>query len=403
MVPQPTAAVTPSGVRDGDPPTLAALAERRGRAVLAYCERVCAPGEAVAAASDALARFRRSVADANDPLSLDPEQALLRATRYAAAAHAPAVGEPAPRHGLLGRRGGACAIVPELLAARASGDLTDGDRTRLVRHLERCPACRPAEERFRTGELAYHEAPDIAPEQPVTAQFMRALLEAMPNRAAAPEVATRNGTARNGAAAPPPPADDAADTPDPADSEPPPADPPAVEAAPAQPTAAPTTLSWEASEVEAAIARAAAAGNPITRVLVPGAVVGGALALAIVGGGAFAKDDSLAPIVGPAAALPIPNLHAPRAPVTTPLPHGVTAPATKAKPAAGKTTKATTTTSTPAAAPTSTSGSATTTTTKTTTTKSARTPKATANAPTSATPAGDSAGADSSGFQPSTP
>src|SRR6185437_3734690 len=114
------------------------------------CERVCKPGEAVAAASDALARFRRSVADANDPLSLDPEQALLRATRYAAAAaHAPAFGEPAPRHGLLGRRGGACAIVPELLAARASGDLTNGDRARLARHLERCPACRAAEERFR--------------------------------------------------------------------------------------------------------------------------------------------------------------------------------------------------------------------------------------------------------------
>src|SRR3954452_20928769 len=97
MVPQPTAVVTPSGVRDGDPPTLAALAERRGRAVLAYCERVCAPGDAVAAASEALARFRRSVAGTGDPVSLDPEQALLRATRYAAAAHAPAGDEAAHR------------------------------------------------------------------------------------------------------------------------------------------------------------------------------------------------------------------------------------------------------------------------------------------------------------------
>src|SRR5690348_15900794 len=103
-MPQPTAVVTASGVRDGDPPTLAALAERRGRAVLAYCEQVCGPGEAVTAAADALARFRRSVADADDPVSLDPELALLRATRYAAAAHAPAVGAPAPRHALLGRR-----------------------------------------------------------------------------------------------------------------------------------------------------------------------------------------------------------------------------------------------------------------------------------------------------------
>src|SRR4051794_33700153 len=110
MVPQSTAAVTPSGVRDGDPPTLAALAERRGQAVLAYCEHVGAPGQAVPAASDALAAFRRSVADASNPLTLDPEEALLRATRYAAAAHAPS-GSEAPRPGVLGRRDGPCAIV----------------------------------------------------------------------------------------------------------------------------------------------------------------------------------------------------------------------------------------------------------------------------------------------------
>src|SRR4051794_40787428 len=196
MVPQPTAVVTASGVRDGDPPTLAALAERRGRAVLAYCDQVCGPGQAVAAAADALARFRRSVADASDPLALDPEVALLRSTRYAAAAHAPAIGAPAPRHGLLGRRGGPCAIVPELLAALAAGDLTDGDRARLARHLERCPACRAAEERSQAAEVAYRTAPDVAPEQPITAALMRALLAAAPNRPAP------NGTLRNGSAHP---------------------------------------------------------------------------------------------------------------------------------------------------------------------------------------------------------
>src|SRR3954470_21618934 len=150
MVPQPTAVVTPSGVRDGDPPTLAALAERRGGAVLAYCGRVCVPGDAGAAGADALARFRRSVATAADPLALDPEEALLRATRYGAAAHAPRDGDSGAARGrLLGRRdGGPCAMVPELLAAQASGDLSVGDRARLARHLHRCPSCRSAEERF---------------------------------------------------------------------------------------------------------------------------------------------------------------------------------------------------------------------------------------------------------------
>src|SRR5687768_8007389 len=88
MASGPTAAVTPQGVRDGDPVVLAALTERRGAAVLAYCEHV-APGVAPAAAADAFARFRRDVVEARDPLALDPEAALLRATRLAAAARAP--------------------------------------------------------------------------------------------------------------------------------------------------------------------------------------------------------------------------------------------------------------------------------------------------------------------------
>src|SRR3954447_1710951 len=195
MVPQPpTAAVTPRGVREGDPPTLAALAERRGGAVLAYGEQVCAPGEALAAAADALARFRRSVAEADDPLTLDPEQALLRATRYAAAARAP---HPAQAPRRLGRRGGPWGLVPELLAARASGDLTEGDSSRLARHLEGCAACREAEERFNGGEFAYLAAPDVAPEQPVTAERRRALVTAVPRHT------NGNGNgAVNGATAP---------------------------------------------------------------------------------------------------------------------------------------------------------------------------------------------------------
>ena len=61
------------GVRDGDPDAVAALVQRRGAAVLAYCDEVAAPGEAVDAAAEAFGSFRASVADADDVRSVDPE------------------------------------------------------------------------------------------------------------------------------------------------------------------------------------------------------------------------------------------------------------------------------------------------------------------------------------------
>jgi hypothetical protein len=54
-------AVTPQGIRAGDPAALAALCERRGGAVLAYCREVCEPAAASAAAAEALACFRAAV------------------------------------------------------------------------------------------------------------------------------------------------------------------------------------------------------------------------------------------------------------------------------------------------------------------------------------------------------
>src|SRR5213592_4994079 len=120
MAPAPTAAVTAQGIRDGDRVALGALVARRGAAVLAYCERVAAPGRALEAAGEAFARFRREVVAAPEPRALDPEALLLRGTRRAAAARAP---RPAEARGTLAaRRGATCALVPELLAARAEGD-----------------------------------------------------------------------------------------------------------------------------------------------------------------------------------------------------------------------------------------------------------------------------------------
>src|SRR3954469_10676272 len=125
-----TSVVTAQGVRDGDRGALTALVERRGAAVLAYCEAVAEPGRGLEAAGEAFARFRREVRAAPEPRALDPEALLRSATRRAAAAHAP---RPAPPRGLLARRLGAtCPLVPELLVVRAQGELTASDRMRLA-------------------------------------------------------------------------------------------------------------------------------------------------------------------------------------------------------------------------------------------------------------------------------
>ncbi len=173
--------VTPEGVRDGDPLALSGLTARRGRAVLAYADRVAAPGRSADAAAAAFAWFRRAVVEATDPYAVDPERTLLRGARYTAAAHAPRV---LPLRARL--RGGAapCELVPELLAARAERELSDADISRLTRHLGRCAPCRAAEERFRLGERAYRDAPDVPPPAPAAEAIMAALLAAAPRPAA---------------------------------------------------------------------------------------------------------------------------------------------------------------------------------------------------------------------------
>src|SRR5436309_10344271 len=103
QLPGQAGAVTPEGVRTGDPAALAALCERRGGAVLAYCREVCEPAEAALAAAEALARFRAAVWASADAADLDPERLLLSATRHAASARARRPAEVGPTRRILGR------------------------------------------------------------------------------------------------------------------------------------------------------------------------------------------------------------------------------------------------------------------------------------------------------------
>jgi hypothetical protein len=174
-------AVTPQGIRAGDPAALAALCERRGGAVLAYCREVCEPAAASAAAAEALARFRAAVWAAADASDLEPERLLLSATRHAAAARARTTVEASTSRRMLGRgQSVTCVRMPGLIVARAENLLGSADLDRLSRHLERCQACRATEAAFRRAERAYVATAHAPLDTSTTALLLAALAEAAP-------------------------------------------------------------------------------------------------------------------------------------------------------------------------------------------------------------------------------
>lgn len=179
--------MTPAGVRDGDPYALVGLCDRRGPAVLAYCEIVAGRGErGAAAAADAFGSFRAGVVATADLTGLNPESLLVSATRHAAARHAAA---DVP---------GQCARVPVLLAARADRSITLADHDWLQEHLATCWACRAPVARFEAADRAYREPPAT----PLAAELMNRIVEAM--TAAAPVRGNTDETPRvqtNGATA----------------------------------------------------------------------------------------------------------------------------------------------------------------------------------------------------------
>ena len=185
QAPEPPGAVTPEGVRAGDPVALAALVERRGGAVLAYAREVCTAADAPLAAAEALARFRAAVYASGDAADLDPERLLLSATRHASAARARPPAEAGGARRILGRgHTDTCAHMPSLIVARAENLLGDADLDRLSRHLERCSTCRATEAAFRRAERAYVSTTHPPLDSATTALFLSALADAAPIEAA---------------------------------------------------------------------------------------------------------------------------------------------------------------------------------------------------------------------------
>jgi hypothetical protein len=185
--------VTPAGVRDGDPDALAGLCDRRGPAVIAYCEVVAGRDAAAAAAAEAFGSFRANVVAAGDLENVNPEALLINATRHAAA-HRAGGDAPAP-----------CARVPALLAARADRSITLADHDWLKEHLADCWTCRAPVARFEAADRAYRDPPTGSLEPEVAATIVAALAAAAPIRggAEATEAVLGDGAGAPGEAASP--------------------------------------------------------------------------------------------------------------------------------------------------------------------------------------------------------
>ena len=125
----------------GDVDAAAGFYDGRAPSVREYCLHLCPPelvDEATLAAfADFLGRAASLAPDA------DADDVVRRAARAAAA------GRFDPHH----PRSDACRATPELLAARANGELTRSD-VALERHLRRCPTCWETAERLSEAEAA---------------------------------------------------------------------------------------------------------------------------------------------------------------------------------------------------------------------------------------------------------
>src|ERR687894_3152587 len=160
------AAITPAGVRDGDPAALAGLCAARGPSVLAYCRHVAGDANAGEAAAEAFASFRAAVVATKDLADLNPEALLIHTTRNAAARHAP--------HAALD----VCAVVPLLLAARADKTISATDGDTLDQHLEQCWSCRAPVARFEAAERAYRDPPDSQMDPEIATGIVAAMVAA---------------------------------------------------------------------------------------------------------------------------------------------------------------------------------------------------------------------------------
>jgi hypothetical protein len=135
--------------------TLDGFAASRRAIVVSYCTWLCDPDRIEEAADAAFAELERRLEVAGTPTPVDVDRLLHEATRdMAAECGRGPVGRTSALRRLSGR-GDACELMPRLLAARASGRLSDADTEAVERHAARCTSCRALERRHVEAERAF--------------------------------------------------------------------------------------------------------------------------------------------------------------------------------------------------------------------------------------------------------
>lgn len=233
------AEITPAKLRSGGPAALAALCDRRGAAVFAYCQKAAGKDAGAEVAAAAFAGFRRAILRPGSLTSGAQAEVLLRGvTRRAALVH---IGNAAVVEE--GSRAAGCDGRAVEILGYFENTLAPADREALTAHIGRCHACAAVLQRLTDAEPAFKVRPGTVLPVDVAREILLALVHAAPvdghegNENAVGDEALRLLTAEQAAAgaapaAPEPP--DRGDDPKPVAeerkaallAEPPPAPPP---------------------------------------------------------------------------------------------------------------------------------------------------------------------------------
>ncbi len=169
------AEITPAKLRAGDPGALAALCDRRGAAILAYCQDATGRDDAAAVAAEAFAEFRTAILPSGTLRSKGQAETLLRGvTRRAALVHADerADGEPPAPGGCDGREAEILAYV--------ENSLSPADREVVVAHVGHCRSCAAVLERLESAEQAFKLKHGSPLPRSVAREILTAMVRAAP-------------------------------------------------------------------------------------------------------------------------------------------------------------------------------------------------------------------------------
>ena len=168
---------SPSNSGWSNPDALAALCDRRGAAVLAYCERAAGSEAAVGAAAEAFAQFRRAILPAGALSGKDQADQLLRsAARRCALVHA----EDASAE----REGAAdtdeCDGQEAAILVYVEDGLAPAKREIVAAHVVKCGTCAAVLRRLQNAEAAFDVMPGTPLPVPVAREILTALVRAAP-------------------------------------------------------------------------------------------------------------------------------------------------------------------------------------------------------------------------------